>query len=312
MPPGRVKNDLHDTTAARFGHGRQPLVESILGGDERLGIDSATGEQIERPVETPATGSDQTDLIDHYPRQIDRDGPVECRFEDQLSPGSRQSKGHLEPLRRPGGLDHHVEAVGRRNFKLVSEDRADRRLLSESKLLRVFADQHELAACRLQHPGDQLPELAIAENRDSRPCTDGHLVENLAGGGERLSKDGRPVRHPIGNDQQVADRKSKIVGKSSVPPDNPEHGSRQAVARISGPAEPTGSTSGIDLTDHPATYQRRIWRLLHHPDKFMAKCAAESGITTDNLEVRVTDAGHGHPHQRLPGGRGRHWKVAKL
>src|SRR5208283_3140825 len=86
----------------------------------------------------------------------------------------------------------------------------DSRLARVDQLVRMFAIENDARARGLQNEGDELRQLAVAENCRGGERANVQLVENLARGGERLNEDGLRVTHAFRNDVEIFQWQGKI------------------------------------------------------------------------------------------------------
>jgi hypothetical protein len=70
-----------------------------------------------------------------------------------------------------------------------------------------------------------------------------------------------------------------------------------AVTGISGTAQLTFSTSGINLSDNSATYGRAFSRLFDNAYELMTNRSVKPGIPARDLEVGIANTGKQHTHQ---------------
>jgi hypothetical protein len=86
----------------------------------------------------------------------------------------------------------------------------------------------------------------------------------------------------------------------AVAPDDAEHGTLRAMARVVRQTQSAPPAPGVNLADDAAAQQfRRSGRALDHPDKFMAERALKASVAARNLDIRITDAAQGHAHHGL-------------
>src|SRR5688500_203515 len=85
----------------------------------------------------------------------------------------------------------------------------------------------------------------------------------------------------------------------AVASDDPEHGPRWAMPRITRPAQIAYSAARIDLTDHTLPYQLIPISALHDPDKLVPRCPPKSRIPFHQLQVRPANPRLDHTHHRL-------------
>src|SRR5665213_1516682 len=108
------------------------------------------------------------------------------------------------------------------------------------------AEEFDLRAVREQHLRDQQTELAIAQDGDTLSASELHLVEDFAGGGQRLDEDGLfggdRWRHGV----QIANRQREKFPKCSGMFHDAEDGARGAVAAESAAAPIAMAAGEID------------------------------------------------------------------
>ena len=155
----------------------------------------------------------------------------------------------------------------------------------------------------LQHHRDDRAETAVAKHGDSRVARDTGLLEDFAGGGDRLGKDRDLVGHRIGHREQIAIREAQVLGEASVAPENPEHGAIRAMTFHRGEAEVAAAASGVDLTDHAPSGQPRVRALDHLADELMPEHAAIRHVAAREFQVGAADPGHQHLDDTLAGTR---------
>ena len=89
---------------------------------------------------------------------------------------------------------------------------------------------------RVQHLRDQQAELAIAQHRDALVRRDPHLVENLAGGGQRFEENRALAGQTVGQQVQIALGQDEEFGERAGLVHDAEHGAIRAVAAKSAAA----------------------------------------------------------------------------
>ena len=118
---------------------------------------------------------------------------------------------------------------------------------------------------------NQLPELAIADDRDVIRRSYVHLSQNLKCSCEGLSEYGLPVGDCIRHRKKVHWRQVEELCKCAVAAMNPEDCATETVSWIAGTAELTFAASGVDLADDTTADLRRVGRLFDNPDKLVSE-----------------------------------------
>src|SRR5262249_37471749 len=302
----------------RFGHRLYAFGQWVFARDERLDVHPAGFEQPERVFKTPAARTDHAHLINYYPGSVESDLAAKSGLQDNRAARPDQIERKFHSARRPARFDHEIEAR-----RLCSDDfsrhaaikvvttkddlrraefrRFDSGARREFQLGVVFADQGQVAPRPRDHARNQLPQFAVADNGDAMRSADLDLVEDLERGPQRLGEDGLPVADAVGHGQQILRRQAQIFGERPVAPANAERGPIRAMTRIVPEAKTALSAAHFDFAHDAAAYLRPVGRLFDDADKLVSERAVEAGVAARDLDVRVANSRHRHPHQRLAG-----------
>src|ERR1019366_5539184 len=94
----------------------------------------------------------------------------------------------------------------------------------------VPAELVHAVAVRVEDHGDEEAQFAIAQHSDGRAGGDRYLVQDLAGGGQRLQEDGAAGGDIVGDYVQITVRESEELREGAGMVDDSEHGAVGAVA----------------------------------------------------------------------------------
>ena len=124
-----------------------------------------------------------------------------------------------------------------------------------------------------------------------------HLVQDLAGGGERLHKYGVLVRNPARHPMQIALGQRQQFAKRAGMFHNSQHRAPRTVAAQTARAPLAGAARQVDLAHHAFPNPIRRISRNHFADKFMPGRAAKIVIAALQLQVGVTDSALQQPDQ---------------
>src|SRR5208283_3956495 len=97
------------------------------------------------------------------------------------------------------------------------------------EFIRVFAIKSDARAAGLQDQGDELRQFAVAENRGDGEFANIQLIKDLAGGGERFDEDSFLVADIFGDDVEIFQRQSEVLGKRAVMRNDAKHRAARAM-----------------------------------------------------------------------------------
>ena len=146
-------------------------------------------------------------------------------------------------------------------------------------------------------------ELAVAQDRQTRPRPEVDLLGDPERGGQWLDEQGRAVADGVRDLVEVGLRDAHPFGHGAVVVEDAQNGPVRAVlgtAGVAGVATPAGV---VDLGRHPASVRR-------FADELVAEHPSESHVTARQLQVGLADAGGADlsttspAPARAPAGRG--------
>src|SRR5208282_1025983 len=188
------------------------------------------------------------------------------------------------------------------------------------QLVCMFAVKNDARARGLQNEGDELRQLAVAEDRGDGKFSNIQLIEDLARGGERLNEYGFRVTHVFRYDVEIFQRQGEIFRKRAVVRNDAQHRAPGTMRLQAAPAERAqrlvaiGGAGHIDFACHALAHPALSCfggdaRNLHDfADKFMPRRAAKLVIAAQDFHVGIADSREPHadesptraqPRQRL-------------
>src|SRR5208337_3691197 len=105
------------------------------------------------------------------------------------------------------------------------------------QLVCMFAVKNDARARGLQNEGDELRQLAVAEDRGDGKFSNIQLIEDLARGGERLNEYGFRVTHVFRYDVEIFQRQGEIFRKRAVVRNDAQHRAPGTMRLQAAPAE---------------------------------------------------------------------------
>jgi hypothetical protein len=123
----------------------------------------------------------------------------------------------------------------------------------------------------VQHLRNQQAQLAVAQHRDFRCAGKGHLVENLASGGERLDEYRALERDRIRQHVKVALGQSEELGMCARMAYDAEHCALRTVAAEAFAAPVAAAAGEIDLAHHAPPDQSAVAGFDHFAREFVAR-----------------------------------------
>jgi len=139
------------------------------------------------------------------------------------------------------------------------------------------------------------------------------LLQDFAGGGERLYKNGLLIADVIRSTMQILKRERKVLCKSAVMTDDAQYGSAftmrlpSALAKTADRTITEGCARDVDFA-HYAFPNPAVSRSFGNSgdfddfaDKFMARRAAKAVVTTKNFDVGIAYPGETHSDLRPAG-----------
>ena len=270
--------------------------EQVFGGDHAVDIDAPVAQQLQGGLEAAAARTNQGDFVDDYRRGIDGHKAVHGGFQDERAP--RASHGHslTEALWRAGSV--HGPVVCSDGRSLASKFGGDTGGVGDAELLAMASEVVDARAVAVQDLCDEQAEFAVAEHGYAGITGDADLIENLAGGGERLGEDGALSGESGGHDVQIRFGQRQEFAESSRMLHDAEDGAGGAMAAESACAPLAAAAGKVDLTDDALADERGVLGFHHFTDKFMAGNAAEAVVAALEFEVGVADAARKQANER--------------
>ena len=201
-----------------------------------------------------------------------------------------------EPVGRAGSVDHDRElTLGQLFCDPLGRNPG---ALRDRQFVGMPSEQVNLSAGGLQNLGDQKAEFSIAEYGHRLMFGDADLIENFAGGGDRLDENGVFGGDGIGNTVQVRDRQGEEFAKCAGMLHDPEHGPMRAVAAQVALAPLAIAAGQIDFTGDPLSDPIAVFAIGHFADEFVAGSAAEAVVAALQFEIGGADSGGQHSDSR--------------
>ena len=159
-----------------------------------------------------------------------------------------------------------------------------------------------------QYAGDELRQLPVAQDGGGAELLYVDLIEDLAGGGQRLDEDGLFVGDGIGDFVKILRGKREIFGEGAVMIDDAEDGAASAVRFQAAQTEfadrfvAVGGTGDVDVAGDAAADPAGLLLLEcrggvtavadfgHFADELVARDAAEVVVAAQDFNVGVADA----------------------
>ena len=193
-----------------------------------------------------------------------------------------------ESFRRAGGVHHPL--ISYRGQCVAGRFGVHAGAARDFELIRVMAELVHPVAVRIQHQRDQQSELAIAQNGDCGGAGQRHLIQDFAGGRQRLDEDGALGGERIGQRVQVAFGQGQELAKRPGMVDDAEHGALRAMTAQAAPAPVARAAGQVDFADDaPADPLGRIG-FDHFAHELVPGRAGEAVIAALQFEVGIADA----------------------
>ena len=174
----------------------------------------------------------------------------------------------------------------------------------------VAAELVHPVAVSVQDHGDQQAEFPIAQDGDSFAGGNRHLIEDLAGGGERFQEYGAAGGEIVGEDVEVALRQGEEFGEGARVLDDSQHGAVGAMASQV-PAAPFAIGTGqVDLAGHTLADEGVCIGFHHLGDEFVTGRSGEAVVAALQFEIGIADAAGQQAEEREALGTRRNWKRA--
>src|SRR5713226_949334 len=157
-----------------------------------------------------------------------------------------------ESLRRAGSLDRNVKLFSTRS-RVINGHRLDAPGRRDLKFVSMLPNYCNPRAGRCQNLRAQQAEFAVANDDNSCVFSNRGSLKNSAGGGQWFGKHRPLVRDFVRHRQQIHRRQFQELSMRAITPDDPQNGSRRAVARIARTTELAAATPGVDLADDTLT-----------------------------------------------------------
>ena len=213
------------------------------------------------------------------------------RAADQIE----RTREALFPSRR---VDDEIEAFADR---LSGVCRRDAQLSRDRELRHVPSEHRDVIGDGAQHLRDQQSESSIADDRDARATFNRDLLEDAAGGRDRLDEHGRAVLNRVGHFVQVRGRERHELGEGAGAAANAHHRSLGAVLFHAGAAQRAAAAADVDLAHDaladPAAIRSR--RLIDHANELVSRDALERRVAFEQLKIGAADACHPHADAAL-------------
>src|SRR5580704_17060010 len=299
-----------------------PLVQTEVVGDEPLGVELATGDQLQQGgggVGVDQAGGDR-DVPDPLVLQVQRDRrAVHADVRDPAA-GPDQLDRELEGVRDADGLDGHVRAEPpgqvpgqvpddpQRVLAGVVHDHVGAEVLGRFQPGVGQVDRDDMARAEQLRAGDRgQADRAGADDGDEITRADVAVehADLVAGGKDVGQHEGLLVaeaaRYAVGGG--VGERDADVLGLGAVDrvAEDPAAGA-QALPVASLAAEPAGP-AGADAGDQHAVALRQrlhaVADLLDRPDGLVTQDPAlgdRGHVTLENVQVGTADGGRVDPH----------------
>src|ERR1019366_953032 len=215
--------------------------------------------------------------------------------------------GGAQTLGAAGGIDHPIvggDGEGA-SFEPGGDLRVDAGARADGEFGGVASELVYAAAVGVEDHGDEEAEFAIAEHGDALAGGDGDLVEDLAGGSERLQEHGAAGGDVVGEDVQVALREGEEFGERAGVADDSQHGAVGAVASQSAAAPFAMGAGEIDFSGHALAEERGRVRFGHLGDELVTGRTGEGVVAALEFEIGVADAAGQEAQEREARGPGR-------
>mmetsp|Transcript_24648 Transcript_24648/g.57162 ORF Transcript_24648/g.57162 Transcript_24648/m.57162 type:complete len:277 (-) Transcript_24648:213-1043(-) len=170
-------------------------------------------QKLEGDIERPTSGTLDPDFIDHHLGQVRPRQPCKGRFEHQGPGWFRHPQAAVESFLTPRAVHHNVKSP---LCSIPDQFARDPSLHKGAERRLATPKASHAASGGFQCLGNENPQLSRANDGDAVRPLHVHLLEDLAGGSQRLSKHCLIVREGVRHRVQIDHRYSGILGEYSV------------------------------------------------------------------------------------------------
>src|ERR1019366_6398619 len=216
-----LQQHLQHASFGGAGEGLRGFGQGEAGGDQLLDADEGVVEKGKRGFKSAAAGADQGEFVDDDRGGIHWDGAMHGGFQDHGAAGTGHGGGGAQSFGTAGGVDHPI--VGGDGEGAGRELGLDAHARGDGEFGGVPAELVDATAVGVEDHGDEEAEFAIAQHGDGRAGGDRYLVQDLAGGGQRLQEDGAAGGYVVGENVQIALREGEELGEGAGVARSEEH-----------------------------------------------------------------------------------------
>ena len=224
-------------------------------------------------------------------------------FQDDGASGTGHGGGGAEAFGVAGGVDDPI--IGGGGESGGGELRLDAGSGGDGQLFGMAAELMDWVAVGVEDHGDEQAEFAIAQNGDGLACGNGHLVEDLTGGGEGFEEDGAVGGDVVGEYVEIALGKGEEFGEGSGVVDDSQDGAVWAVASEAFAAPFAVRAGQVDFAGDALAGEGWSIGFDHFGDEFVAGSSGEAVVAALQFEIGIADAGHEEAEEGEPLGAGR-------